>query len=169
MIVQELKPARPRPAAQRTATARPDLPAGMLTPTPRPLKKQWLRLHLYVGLFGGALFVLTSLTGSFLVFYKAIDEWLNPDQLLSPPGSARPLSDILAAAQSAHPEWSAPETLIFPLHDRDSFHAWFKAPAAAPADEQWHGSSASPHPAFLGMRRSSSLRSGVVFASSYVS
>ncbi|MBS0178309.1 MAG: PepSY domain-containing protein [Nitrospira sp.] len=102
------------------------------------LKKFWLQAHLYIGLFGGALFVLTSLTGSFLVFYKTIDEWLNPAQLIRTPGSERPLSEILAGAQSVHPDWSTPDTLIFPLHDRDSFHAWFKDPAAAPAEERWH-------------------------------
>jgi hypothetical protein len=47
------------------------------------LRKVWLKLHLYLGLFGGGLFVLTSLTGSFLVFYKAIDEWLNPALMLT--------------------------------------------------------------------------------------
>lgn len=107
-------------------------------PTPRNLvKKFWLQLHMYLGLFGGALFVLTSLTGSFLVFYKSIDEWLNPDQLIRTQGSIRPLSEILAGAQSAHPDWSPPDTLIFPLHDRDSYHAWFKDPAAAPAEDRW--------------------------------
>lgn len=164
MIVQELKPARPRPGAKRPDTAQPDPPAGTLTSTSRSWQKLWLRLHLYVGLFGGALFVLTSLTGSFLVFYKAIDEWLNPNQLLSTPGNARPLSDILATAQSAHPEWSAPDTLIFPLHDRDSFHAWFKDPAAAPADEQWHVVAVDPStPRVLSDRRWGAFLVSVIY------
>ncbi|MGC3975767.1 MAG: PepSY-associated TM helix domain-containing protein [Nitrospira sp.] len=102
------------------------------------LKKFWLQAHLYIGLFCGALFVLTSLTGSLLVFYKTIDEWMNPDQLIRTFGNERPLSEILAGARNAHPEWSAPDTLIFPLHDRDSYHAWFKDPAAASAEDQWH-------------------------------
>ena len=138
MIVQELKSARPRPAGQHAANVQPEPPADTPKSTPRSFQKLWLRMHLYIGLFGGALFVLTSLTGSFLVFYKTIDEWMNPDQLLRLPGSVRSLSEILAAAQSAHPDWSPPDTLIFPLHDRDSFHAWFKEPAAAPAEARWH-------------------------------
>ncbi|MDR4472764.1 MAG: PepSY domain-containing protein [Nitrospira sp.] len=91
-----------------------------------------------MGLFGGALFVLTSLTGSLLVFYKTLDEWLNPEQLIRTVGTDQPLSEIVAGARTAHPDWSPPDTLIFPLHERDTFHAWFKDPAAAPPDERWH-------------------------------
>ena len=112
---------------------------GVAAPRNRmTLKKFWLQAHLYIGLFGGALFVLTSLTGSLLVFYKTIDEWMNPDQLIRTFGSERPLNEILDGARKAHPEWSAPDTLIFPLHDRDSYHAWFKDPTAAPIEERWH-------------------------------
>ena len=125
------------------------------------LKKLWLRLHLYVGLFGGALFVLTSLTGSLLVFYKTIDEWMNPDQLIRTPGTGRPLSEIVAGARSVHPEWSGPDTLIFPLHDRDSFHAWFKDPAAASAEDQWHVVAVDPSTA----RALSDRRWGTFFVS----
>lgn len=121
----------PRPLPHRPTTAPP--PASH-----KSLKKLWLQLHLYLGLFGGALFVLTSLTGSALVFYKTIDEWLNPDQVIRTVGTDQPLTDIVAGARTAHPDWSPPDTLIFPLHDRDSFHAWFKDPAAAPAEERWH-------------------------------
>lgn len=121
----------PLPLPSRSTRVHPSAPRNLL-------KKSWLLLHLYVGLFGGALFVLTSLTGSCLVFYKAIDEWLNSDQLIRTPGSTRPLSEILAGARSVHPEWSVPDTLIFPLHERDSFHAWFKNPEVGPAEVQWH-------------------------------
>ncbi|MBX3121373.1 MAG: PepSY domain-containing protein, partial [Fimbriimonadaceae bacterium] len=84
------------------------------------------------------MFVLTSLTGSLLVFYKTLDEWLNPEQLIRTVGTDQPLSEIVAGARTAHPDWSPPDTLIFPLHERDTFHAWFKDPAAAPPDERWH-------------------------------
>lgn len=121
----------PRPLPHRPTTAPP--PASH-----KSLNKLWLQLHLYLGLFGGALFVLTSLTGSALVFYKTIDEWLNPDQVIRTVGTDQPLTDIVAGARTAHPDWSPPDTLILPLHERDSFHAWFKDPAAAPAEERWH-------------------------------
>lgn len=129
-IASALETAAPQQVAHRRTV--------VLRPAPRnTLRKLWLQLHLYIGLFGGALFVLTSLTGSFLVFYKAIDEWLNPGQLIRTPGTERPLREILAGAQSVHPDWSTPDTLIFPLHDRDSFHAWFKDQTRAPAKESW--------------------------------
>jgi uncharacterized iron-regulated membrane protein len=37
------------------------------------------RLHLYLGLSLGGLFVLLGLTGSVLVFYTEIDQWLHPE------------------------------------------------------------------------------------------
>lgn len=128
--VSASKAARHRLASSPAGTASP--------PSGHRLKRLWLQVHLYVGLLGGALFVLTSLTGSFLVFYKAIDEWLNPAQLIRTSGNEQPLSEILAGAQSAHPDWSSPDTLIFPLHNRDSFHAWFKDQTPPLAEDRWH-------------------------------
>ncbi|MBV6469164.1 PepSY domain-containing protein [Nitrospirales bacterium NOB] len=138
MLTQPFQPAhQTHPTASRPI---PPTPVGTVATQParKSLRKLWLRLHLYVGLIGGALFVLTSLTGSLLVFYKTIDEWLNPEQLIRTVGSDHPLSDIVAGARTAHPDWSPPDTLIFPLHERDTFHAWFKDPAAAPPEEHWH-------------------------------
>jgi uncharacterized iron-regulated membrane protein len=86
---------------------------------------------------------------------------MNPDQLIRTPGTGRPLSEIVAGARSAHPEWSAPDTLIFPLHDRDSFHAWFKDPAAASAEDQWHVVAVDPSTA----RALSDRRWGTFFVS----
>ncbi len=138
MIAQELKPVRPRSGAQRPTAVHPTPVVDAPPSSRRSWKKFWLRLHLYVGLIGGALFVLTSLTGSLLVFYKTLDEWLNPEQLIRTVGTDQPLSGIVAGARTAHPDWSPPDTLIFPLHERDTFHAWFKDPAAAPPEERWH-------------------------------
>lgn len=138
MIVQELNPVRLRSGAQRPAAAHPAPSTRMPPPPRRSWKKIWLRVHLYVGLIGGGLFVLTSLTGSLLVFYKTIDEWLNPEQVIRTVGTDQPLSDIVAGAKTAHPDWSPPDTLIFPLHERDTFHAWFKDPASAPSKVRWH-------------------------------
>ncbi len=138
MIVQGLKPARIHPGSPRPHKATTTPPAPVNSNAGKSLKKIWLQVHLYVGLIGGALFVLTSLTGSLLVFYKTIDEWLNPAQLIRTPGSDQPLSDIVAGAQAVHPDWSPPDSLIFPLHERDTFHAWFKDPVAASTEERWH-------------------------------
>lgn len=93
------------------------------------LRRFWLRTHLYLGLFGGALFVLMSLTGSFLVFYKAIDEWMNPAQLTtSGSGPYKSLNEVVETAQAAAPPGGWLDSLELPSHERDVFHAWFKLP-----------------------------------------
>lgn len=102
------------------------------------VRKLWLTLHLYLGLFIGAAFILVSLTGSILVFYQAIDEWLNPDQLVtSDPGTFQSVDVIVAAAKTAHPELRGPDRLIFPLDDHGVFEAWFKTPAGVPDEFDW--------------------------------
>ena len=40
-------------------------------------RKLWLKVHLYLGLFAGAVFVLVGLTGSLLAFELPLDEMLN--------------------------------------------------------------------------------------------
>jgi uncharacterized iron-regulated membrane protein len=68
------------------------------------LRTLWLKIHLYIGLFAGFVFVLLGLTGSFLVYHDEIDRALNPGLLAAHgQGPALPLDDIVAAAQAAHP------------------------------------------------------------------
>ncbi|MDL1865373.1 PepSY domain-containing protein [Betaproteobacteria bacterium PRO5] len=47
----------------------------------RSWRQLWLSIHLYLGLFIGALLVILGLTGSIAVFWVEIDEWLNPELL----------------------------------------------------------------------------------------
>ncbi len=95
------------------------------------LRRLWLRTHLYLGLFGGALFVLMSLTGSVLVFYKAIDEWMNPTQLTtSGSGPYKPLNEVIATAHAATPPRGWLDSLELPSHEREVFYAWYKLPSA---------------------------------------
>lgn len=66
----------------------------------------WVRVHLYLGLTIGAVLVVFGLTGSILVFFQEIDEWLNPALLTvnvpeSGPVRYRPVGEILAAAEQA--------------------------------------------------------------------
>lgn len=69
------------------------------------LRGLWLKMHRWIGLTAGLLFVLIGLTGSVLVFDHAIDEWLNPDVLLTTgTGSPRPIEEIVAAAEQAFPD-----------------------------------------------------------------
>ena len=51
---------------------------------PKSRRKLWLRVHLYLGLFAGAVFVLIGLTGSLLAFKFSLDEWLNPKLMTVP-------------------------------------------------------------------------------------
>lgn len=110
------------------------------------LRRFWLRTHLYLGLFGGALFVLMSLSGSILVFYKTIDEWLNPTQLTtSGSGPYKPLNEVIATAQAAAPPGGWLDNLELPSHEREVFHAWFKLPTAKLDRVRWHQITIDPY------------------------
>ncbi|NGZ10503.1 MAG: PepSY domain-containing protein [Nitrospira sp. LK70] len=104
----------------------------------RSKKKFWLKIHLYLGLFGGGLFVLMSLTGSFLVFYKAIDEWLNPALVTTNgAGIVRPLNEIVSAAQAAGPPGSLLDSIEWPSYPRGVFLTWHKMPADTVGGFRW--------------------------------
>jgi len=111
-----------------------------LDPAPRHFKskKLWLNLHLYLGLFGGGLFVLMSLTGSFLVFYKTIDEWLNPTLVTtSGEGSYRPLNEIVTAARGAGPIGGVLDSVEWPSHNRGVFIAWYNVQISSDDEVRW--------------------------------
>lgn len=44
-------------------------------------RQLWLDIHFYLGLWVGGFLVILGLTGSILVFFQEIDEWLNPHLL----------------------------------------------------------------------------------------
>ena len=50
-------------------------------------RKLWLKVHLYLGLIFGMLFVLQGLTGSINVFYRELDEIIYPELEVSEPDS----------------------------------------------------------------------------------
>lgn len=103
-----------------------------------PLRRLWLQTHLYLGLVVGGLFVLVSLTGSLLVFYKAIDGWLNPDLLRSrSAGESRPLNDIVAAARAARPNGGGLEHIRLPDHPDDTVLVWYTIPTHDPEEPRW--------------------------------
>jgi uncharacterized iron-regulated membrane protein len=114
------------------------------------VRKFWLKLHLYLGLFGGGLFVLISLTGSFLVFYKAIDEWLNPTLMTaSGIGTFRPLSEIVAAAKAAGPVGGVLDSLEWPLHRHGVFLAWHKVQTDNSDEFRWIQVTIDPYTAVV--------------------
>lgn len=83
----------------------------------RAWRALWVQVHLYLGLFVGALLVVFGVTGSVLVFFQEIDEWLNPTLLTvevpAPgPDEYRPVGEILAAAErAAAPEAASPRCM----------------------------------------------------------
>lgn len=49
----------------------------------RTARAAWLKVHLYLGLFAGAVLAVLGVTGSLLVFEHAIDRLLNPELVVS--------------------------------------------------------------------------------------
>ena len=94
--------------------------AGDPAPRPRPwrvrLRPIWLRAHLYLGLTLGLLLALLGLTGSFLVFNHAIDEWLNPALLRAtrPDAPRAPVAAIVQAADAAARDLTPTSRLLMP-------------------------------------------------------
>lgn len=67
------------------------------------LRQFWRRLHLWIGLAGGIIFVLLGLTGSALVYQDEMLSLLYPQQMRVTAGEPAAPSRILAAAQSVLP------------------------------------------------------------------
>ncbi len=112
------------------------------------LRKFWLKLHLYLGLFGGGVFVLMSLTGSFLVFYKAIDEWLNPALMVtSGKGTYRPLNEIVTAAKAAGPVGGVLDSVEWPPHQYGVFLTWHKVQTDRADEFRWIQVTINPYTA----------------------
>lgn len=64
------------------------------------LRRLWVITHRWLGLTVGLLFVIIGLTGSLLVFHHTIDEWLNPQILLTEESdSTRSVDEVLEAAE----------------------------------------------------------------------
>ncbi|MBX3121021.1 MAG: PepSY domain-containing protein, partial [Fimbriimonadaceae bacterium] len=93
-------------SSSNAGVARELVQAGVRDRRARMWRTWWVQAHLYVGLIVGALLVVFGLTGSILVFFQDIDEWLNPtvltvDAPAEGQSSHRPIGEILAAAERA--------------------------------------------------------------------
>ena len=93
----------------------------MSEPQRRLLERHfWLKLHLYLGLTVGLVFVVAGLTGSLLVFYNELDEWLNSELVITEPVN-QPWMDyekILLALQKQFPERTKSWRFEIPRNDR---------------------------------------------------
>jgi uncharacterized iron-regulated membrane protein len=63
------------------------------------LRPMWLKLHLWLGLSASAVWVLMGLTGAINVFRWDIDEWLNPELIVTEPEDTRKSLDEILARQ----------------------------------------------------------------------
>lgn len=78
------------------------------------LRQFWRRLHLWIGLAGGIIFVLLGLTGSALVYQDEILSLLYPQQMRMAGGETAAPSRILTAVQSALPAGGRVVILRYP-------------------------------------------------------
>jgi len=96
-------------------------------------RKLWLKVHLYFGLFVGAVFVLIGLTGSLLAFEYPLDEWLNTKLMTIPVvkenKSYLPINDLVASGLRAMPANGNALSLGFPKHSGLAFELWFERPS----------------------------------------
>jgi uncharacterized iron-regulated membrane protein len=73
------------------------------------------------------MFAFSGLTGSTLVFYQNIDEWLNAERLTtSGRGNYRSFDEMASAARMALPEVQGPYGLFLPVSASGAVIAWFK-------------------------------------------
>lgn len=114
------------------------IPAQTITrrlATLKARRKLWLQLHLYLGLFVGALLVVISLSGSLIAFAPQIDAWLNADMMhVDVPSSNaefRPVAEIIAAAKTAiPPNGKFANRISFPQQPGDVFEVAYNIPPA---------------------------------------
>lgn len=105
----------------------------MLNVSLKNRRKLWLKVHLYLGLFAGTVFVLIGLTGSILAFEYPLDEALNADLMtvsVYDHKTIMPLNDIVAAALKAVPANGTVLNIDFPRHQELAYALWFEQPSA---------------------------------------
>ncbi|MBD9357881.1 PepSY-associated TM helix domain-containing protein [Methylomonas albis] len=75
------------------------------TASKRQARRQfWLAVHLYLGLSLGLIIAMVGLSGSLLVFYIDLDEWLNPQLIISESTTQRQsYEDIFQALRRTEP------------------------------------------------------------------
>lgn len=124
----------PRPRDQAAAPVR--LPAA---PTwGSRLKVVTGKLHLYIALWCGVMFVLLGLTGSAIAWMHELDSALNPELFHATvaPGAAPATAERLKAVEDflvADPRYGRPDQLQVPAASDEAVVAWYRI---APAGER---------------------------------
>ena len=99
------------------------------TNTRRQWRRVWLNIHLYIGLSIGLVFVLAGLSGSALVFYVELDEYLNPElQITDHANTWQPYETWLQALNQAHPERQGAWRIELPRNDASMVTARYYKP-----------------------------------------
>jgi uncharacterized iron-regulated membrane protein len=98
-------------------------------------RKQWLKVHLWLGLLLGFFLSLFGITGSILVFYEEINDVLYPDYMtVSVPiqgeNALQPFSHLMAVATTAIPENAKLGSIQYPKDTSSSIKFNYQVPAA---------------------------------------
>jgi len=102
------------------------------------LRTVFVKLHLYIGLTFGLLFVLLGLTGTAIAWRDELDTWLNPDLLQASSAARIPVGaatvEALTATLMTDPRYGKPNLLMLPAHEHGVFIAYYpiKGPEAGP-------------------------------------
>jgi uncharacterized iron-regulated membrane protein len=90
-------------------------------------------MHLWMGVVLLVPLVAIGLSGTILTFNHEIADWTNPSKFVAKSdGDIRPLSEILAAAQSRAPQGAAPASIVFPEERTDPTVVRFQGRGGAP-------------------------------------
>ncbi|MDP1773506.1 MAG: PepSY-associated TM helix domain-containing protein [Methylobacter sp.] len=104
-------------------------------------RKRWLDVHLWLGLILGFLLSIYGITGSILVFYPEIDEWLNSELLIvKPPAdsvSYQPLATLFEVGRKAMPTQAKHTFATYPRNDNAALTLRYSVAAAGGINENW--------------------------------
>jgi uncharacterized iron-regulated membrane protein len=104
-------------------------------------RKRWLDVHLWLGLILGFLLSIYGITGSILVFYPEIDEWLNSEMLIvKPPAdsvSYQPLATLFEVGRKAMPTQAKHTFATYPRNDNAALTQRYSVAAAGGINENW--------------------------------
>ncbi len=93
------------------------------------LRVVFVKIHLYLGLWLGLLFVLMGLTGTAIAWRDELDTALNPDLLVASgpapfPATAQAAQTVAERLQD-DPAYGKPNLLMLPTHAEGVFTAWY--------------------------------------------
>lgn len=104
-------------------------------------RKNWLAAHLWLGLSLGLLLSIYGITGSILVFYEEIDEWLSSELLIVKPpehsATYQPLAAIFEAGHKAMPTQAKHSFATYPRNEQAAFKLRYAVTAAGGVHEMW--------------------------------